>query len=77
MIDLNRRLAKLEDAAVGAKHHKMRLFAIEGPSDLPDDAAATFLRDQGREVQDEDFILVFIDADRDSTLKDVTAKYQS
>lgn len=72
-MNLTTRLAKLESITFSAHHSVVQQFAIEGPADLPDEAASAFLKECGHEVRDKDFVLVFIGVDQDLPLKDVTA----
>lgn len=74
MQNLFTRLIKLESAARVPKHPRVRSFAIEGPKDLPEGASVAFLRSCGYDVRDEDLniVRVFVAADRDLPLRDVT-----
>lgn len=76
MRDLNARLHKLERAIRPSRHRTVRHFAIEGPKDLPREAAVTFLRACGHELHDDEdaIIRVMIAAGRDLPLKDITAE---
>ncbi|MCJ2052796.1 hypothetical protein [Methylobacterium sp. J-070] len=58
------------------QHRTVRHFAMEGPKDLPRDAAVAFLRECGHEIRDnEDAIIrIMIAAGRDLPLKDITAE---
>ncbi|TXM96797.1 hypothetical protein FV242_33030 [Methylobacterium sp. WL64] len=74
--DLDRRLLKLESATLGPQYRKVVCWAIEGPKDLPEGAAAAFLRECGHDLRDEDhnIIRIMVAADRDLPLKDITAR---
>ena len=76
MRDLNARLRKLESAIRPPQHRTVRHFAVEGPKDLPDGAAATFLRECGHDLRDEDLniIRIMVAPGRDLPLKDITAE---
>ncbi|WP_267360814.1 MULTISPECIES: hypothetical protein [unclassified Methylobacterium] len=73
---MNTRLRKLESTIRPQQHRTVRHFAIEGPKDLPRDAAVAFLRECGHEIRnDEDAIIrIMIAAGRDLPLKDITAE---
>lgn len=74
--DLNRRLAKIESETFDPQHRKVRLFAIEGPANLPEGASIAFLRECGHDIRDEDLniVRIMVAADRDLPLKDITAE---
>jgi hypothetical protein len=76
MRDLNARLRKLESAIRPPRHRKIRHFAIEGPKDLPRDAAVAFLRECGHELHDDEdaIIRIMIAPGYDLPLKDITAR---
>ena len=76
MRDLNARLQKLESAIRPSQHRTVRHFAIEGPRDLPRDAAVAFLRECGHDIRDEDLniIRIMVAPGRDLPLKDITAE---
>ena len=73
---MSRRLAKMEAEIFQAQHRKVRLFAVEGPKDLAEGVAEAFLRECGHDLRDEDhnIVRIFIAADQDLPLKDVTAE---
>lgn len=59
MADLNRRLVKLE-ATTHPLPRRVVAWAIQGPHDMPEGAAAAFLRSCGHDVRDEDHNLIRI-----------------
>ena len=80
MRSLNARLRKLESTIRAPERRKVVLWAIEGPKDLPEGAAATFLRECGHDLRDEDhnIIRVVVGAEDgrpvDLPLRDITAR---
>lgn len=76
MRDLNARLQKLEIAIRPLPHRTVRHFAIEGPKEFPDEAAAVFLRECGYKLRDEDLniIRIMVAPGRDLPLRDITAE---
>lgn len=78
--DLQKRIAKLESAALAPQHQKAVFWAIQGPHNMPEGAAVAFLRECGHDVRDEDhnIIRIVIGAKDgrpvDLPLKDLTAQ---
>lgn len=79
--DLQKRIAKLESAALVPQHQKAVFWAIQGPHNLPHDAAVAFLRECGHDVRDEDrnYIRVMVGAEDgrpvDLPLKDLNGEH--
>ncbi|MCJ2137287.1 hypothetical protein MKK69_25120 [Methylobacterium sp. J-026] len=71
---MNARLQKLERAIRPPRHRTQRHFAIEGPKDLPRDAAVAFLRECGHDIRDDEgaIIRIMVAPGRDLPLKDIT-----
>ena len=77
MQNLHSRLAKLEGAVRGPKFRPVRLYAMEGPANLPPGASEAFLRECGHTFDPDhhNLVQVFVAAGRDLPMKDLTHKY--
>lgn len=77
MQSLNFRLAKLERAVRGPEFRPVRLYAMEGPANLPEGASEAFLRQCGHTFDDDyhNIIQIFVAVGRDLPMKDLTHKY--
>lgn len=75
--DLARRLRKLEGENRSPRHRPVRVYAMEGPKNLPPGAAEAFLRGYGHafDADHHNIIRIMVAADRDLPMKDLTDRY--
>lgn len=75
--DLARRLRKLEGETRSPRHLPVRVYAMEGPKNLPPGAAEAFLRGCGHafDADHHNIIRIMVAADRDLPMKDLTDRY--
>ena len=75
--DLARRLRKLEGENRSPRHRPVRVYAMEGPKNLPPGAAEAFLRECGHafDAGHHNIIRIMVAADRDLPMKDLTDRH--